>query len=103
MPSISRLFREAQVSVWEVRYLEAFLSCRWDTTASLLIHNPYHFIVPNHTVICLLTVCCVSFGHERSIVFTKIGRGERFIPIYDVFRYWGKPSTSQHTVLRARL
>jgi hypothetical protein len=101
MPSISRLLREAHVPAWEVGYLEAFLSCRWDTTTSSQIHITSAFLIIMS--FCLSMACCMSFGHERSIFCTKIGRSERFIPIYDVFRYWDKPSASQYTVLRARL
>jgi len=44
--SISLLFfREAHVSAWEVGCLEAFVSRRWDTTVSSLIHFTLSFLI----------------------------------------------------------
>jgi hypothetical protein len=62
--------------------------------------KPYHF-VPNHIVICLSTVFCMNFEHEK-IFCTNIGRRDRYVPIYFVFRYW-EPFASQHKVLRSWL
>jgi hypothetical protein len=62
---ISLLFRETHVSAWEVGYLEAFLSRRWDTTASSLINITSSFLI----FMCDIPVVCKH--HQQSGTTTR--------------------------------